>query len=84
MDNRTELEFEFEDRPMEFIDLESTERIKLNPMEIKSNYIQSIRKFHATLKMKCHQYKIDFIEADTGMNFDSILQTYLIKRAKMR
>lgn len=84
MDNRTELEFDFEDRPMEFIDLESAERIKLNPTEVKVKYIQSIQQFHANLKMKCHQYKIDFIEADTRMNFDTILQTYLIKREKMR
>jgi uncharacterized protein (DUF58 family) len=84
MDNQTELEFEFEDRPMEFIDLETAERIKLNPTEIKDSYVQAVRKFHTNLKMKCHQYKIDFIEADTRMNFDSILQTYLIKRAKMR
>ncbi len=84
MDNRTELEFDFEDRPMEFIDLESAERIKLNPTEVKSHYIDSVQKFHANLKMKCHQYKIDFIEADTQMDFDTILQTYLIKRGKMR
>jgi hypothetical protein len=84
MDNQTELDFEFEDRPMEFIDLESAERIKLNPTEVKSTYIEAVRKFHSILKMKCHQYKIDFIEADTRMDFDGILQTYLIKRAKMR
>lgn len=84
MDNRTELEFDFEDRPMEFIDLESAARIKLNPTEVKSNYIDSVQKFHANLKMKCHQYKIDFIEADTQLDFDAILQTYLIKRGKMR
>lgn len=84
MDNKTELAFDFEDRPMEFIDLESTERIRLNPAEIKTNYIQSVQQFHSTLKMKCNQYKIDFIEADTQLDFDTILQTYLIKRGKMR
>jgi hypothetical protein len=84
MDNRTELEFDFEDRPMEFIDLESSERIKLNPTEVKENYIQSIQQYHTNLKMKCHQYKIDFIETDTRMDFNMILQTYLIKREKMR
>jgi hypothetical protein len=38
MDNQTELLFDFEDRPMEFIDLESGDKIKLNPADIKSHY----------------------------------------------
>ncbi len=84
MDNQTELLFEFEDRPMEFIDLESGERIKLNPGDVKSHYREEARKFHHALKMRCNQYKIDFVEADVRTDFSTILQTYLIKRARMR
>jgi uncharacterized protein (DUF58 family) len=84
MDNKTELNFEFEDRPAEFIDLETGERIKLNPGDVKANYMAAVKTFHQGLKMKCNQYKIDFIEADVAEDFSIILQTYLIKRAKMR
>ena len=35
MDNQTELLFNFEERPMEFIDLESGEKLKLNPGRCK-------------------------------------------------
>jgi uncharacterized protein (DUF58 family) len=84
MDNRTELLFEFEERPMEFIDLESGDRIKLNPGDIKTQYREEASRFHKALKMRCNQYKIDFIEADVQTDFSVILQTYLIKRAKMR
>jgi uncharacterized protein (DUF58 family) len=84
MDNHTELEFEFEDRPVEFIDLESGDKLKLNPGEVKANYKTEIKKFHQLLKMRCNQYKIDFVEADVQTDFNVILQTYLIKRAKMR
>lgn len=84
MDNRTELNFEFDERPMEFIDLESGEKLKINPGDVKSNYREGIRKFHQALKMRCNQYKIDFIETDVRSDFSSILQTYLIKRAKMK
>ena len=38
MDNRTELMFDFEDRPMEFIDLESGEKLRLNPGDVKTSY----------------------------------------------
>jgi uncharacterized protein (DUF58 family) len=84
MDNQTEVRFEFEDRPMEFIDLESGERLKLNPGEVKENYKTESDRFYKALKMRCNQYKIDFIEADVESDFNLILQTYLIKRGKMR
>lgn len=84
MDKKTELSFNFEDRPFEFIDLETQERLKLNPTEIKTHYQTAIMSYHQEVKMKCNQYKIDYIEADIGGDFNTILQTYLIKRAKMR
>lgn len=84
IDNATELEFEFDDRPIEFIDLESGDRIKVNPADVKDDYKTRAQNFHAALKMRCNQYKIDFIEADVATDFNNILQTYLIKRAKMR
>ena len=84
MDNQTELMFDFEERPMEFVDLETGEKIKLNPGDIKTHYREEATRFHRALKMRCNQYKIDFIEADVQSDFSVILQTYLIKRAKMR
>ncbi len=84
MDKETELDFNFEDRPMEFIDLESGEKIKLNPADIKDQYHADSVAFLKELKMRCNQYKIDFIEVDVNTDFHVILQTYLIKRGKMR
>lgn len=84
MDNQTELMFEFEDRPIEFVDLESGDKIKLNPADIKTHYRTEAARFHQTLKMRCNQFKIDFVEADVQSDFNTILQTYLIKRARMR
>ena len=84
MDHQTELLFDFEDRPMEFIDLETNEKIKLNPADVKQHYRIEADKFHKSLKMRCNQYKIDFVEADVQSDFNTVLQTYLIKRAKMR
>ena len=84
IDNQTELEFNFDDRPMEFIDLETGARIKLNPADVKTHYRREAHKFHQSLKMRCNQFKIDFVEADVRSDFNTILQTYLIKRTKMR
>jgi uncharacterized protein (DUF58 family) len=84
MENATELDFEFDSRPVEFIDLETNATLKLNPDDVKSSYKAEIKKFHQSLKMRCNQFKIDFIEANVRSDFNTILQTYLIKRTRMR
>jgi uncharacterized protein (DUF58 family) len=83
-DHETELNFAFADRPHEFIDLESGERLKLNPSEIKDQYESQLKQLHTELKMKCNQLKIDFISVNTKSNYFEVLQAYLNKRAKIR
>lgn len=83
-DKRTELEFEFAERPYEFIDLESGQKIKLQPNQIRSHYQKQVQEFYKELKLKCGQYKIDLIEADIAQGFEQILYAYLIKREKMK
>jgi uncharacterized protein (DUF58 family) len=83
-DHETELAFNFEERPYEFIDLESGEKLKLNPSEIKDKFTQQLNLLHSELKMKCNQLKIDFISANAQRDYFEVLQAYLIKRAKMR
>lgn len=83
-DKKTESDFAFEDRPYEFIDLETNEKIKLNPAQVKDDYQRVLQSFYHDLKLKCGQYKIDFIEADIAQGFEQILSAYLVKRAKMR
>src|SRR5882757_899396 len=83
-DHETELDFNFEDRPYEFVDLESGDKLKLNPAEIKTQFTASLEEFHRNLRLKCNQLKIDFISANTRTDFFTILQAYLIKRSKMK
>ncbi len=82
-DKAKELDFEFENKPHHFIDLESGEEIKLNPAQIKEQYKRSINTFNEALKVRCGQYKIDLIEADINEGFDTVLYTYLVKRSMM-
>lgn len=83
MDNATELNFEFDDRPTEFIDLESGDKLKLNPADVKESYRNQAAEYYKALKLHCNRLKVDFVEVDVRKSFDVILQTYLIKRAKM-
>ncbi len=82
-DHATERDFEFEDRPYEFHDLESGEKLKLQPSEVRTYYKNQMNSLFENLKLKCGQYKIDFIEADISQSFDQVLNSFLIKRAKM-
>lgn len=83
-DRSTEAEFAFEDRPYEFIDLETGEKVKVQPHQVRVQYQEFVKKFYQDLKLKCGQYKIDFIEADIAQGFDPILTAYLVKHSKMR
>ena len=82
-DHKLEGAFEFENRPHEFIDMESGERIKLQSNQVRDFYTEKIAQFKEELRMKCLQYKIDFIDTDIRKGFAPILETYLVKRKKM-
>ena len=82
VDKKTELDFDFDNRPMTFVDLESGEEIKANPVDIRDNYLRSMRGFYEALKEKCGQYHVDFVEADINEGLNPILTQYLIKRQK--
>jgi uncharacterized protein (DUF58 family) len=82
-DKKSELDFDFENRPYHFIDMESGEEIKLNPAEAKKNYLEKLEHYISDLRTKCGQFKVDFIEADISEGFDKILHSYLVKRSAM-
>lgn len=83
-DHTTELSFQFDERPYEFVDLESGEKLLLNPHEIKDRYEKEQSEYHQNLKMRCNQLKIDFISADINTGYFDVLQAYMIKRGKMQ
>lgn len=84
MDKAKELEFTYENRPYQFIDLETGEKVKLFPKEIKEKYIKNIDEYRKRLKLRCDQYHIDYVEADIQKGFRQILLPYLVKRKKMQ
>ena len=83
LDHKMELGFEFDNRPYHFIDIESGENLKIHPNNIRESYLEAANSYHKELKLKCAQYKIDFVDADIHAGFYQVLHSYLIKRAKM-
>lgn len=84
VDKSKEIQFEYENRPYLFIDMETGEKLRLQSNQIKKHYIEQMGKFMEELKLRCLQYQIDFVEADINQGFRPILQTYLVKRARMK
>ena len=74
---------EFDNKPYNFIDVESGESIKLNPCHYKEDYFKRVGDFLDQLRLKCLQYKIDLVEVDINKGYDQIITSYLLKRQKM-
>lgn len=83
VDKAKEIEFNFENRPYKFVDMETGEELKLQPNQVKGLYIEKMTQRKTNLKLKCAQYKIDLVEADINEGYKSILTSYLVKRSKM-
>jgi len=83
MDKSKEVEFDFQNRPYTFVDMESGEEIKVNPRDVRDDYKLGISAFQSDLKIKCGQYGIDYVTADINEGLNQILLQYLVKRKKM-
>ncbi|MGB1248345.1 MAG: DUF58 domain-containing protein [Chitinophagales bacterium] len=83
VDKKHEIDFDFENRPYLFVDMETGSEVKLHANQVKDKYVTAMEKFESTLKMKCVQNGIDFVAADINKGFDQVLTPYLLKRTKM-
>ncbi len=82
-DKKTEVNFDFTNRPYLFVDSETGEKLKLFPNQVKDQYLKAIETYRHTLKLKCAQYKIDLVEAEVSNDFSQVLLPFLVKRSKL-
>jgi uncharacterized protein (DUF58 family) len=83
MDGSKEIGFEFENRPYEFVDMESGERVKLQPQQIKEQYINRMDEYRKMVAERCHQYRVDRVEVDLSTPVEQVLYSFLLKRNKL-
>lgn len=83
VDAKKELDFDFENKPYQFIDLETDEKVKLSGNEVKEIYARKMKEYEQKLKLKCLQHKVDFVEADIQQAFAQVLLPFLLKRSKL-
>lgn len=81
-DKKHEIDFDFENKPKKFIDVETGEEINLYANQVKENYKKEIEKYFNNLKMKCMQYQIDYVPVDINQGFEQIFINYFIGRKR--
>lgn len=83
LQEKTELNFELENRPYHLIDMETGEEMKVQPSDLRENYQKMINDYFQTIEIKATNYGIDFSRADIDGGFDKVLLNYLLKRQKL-
>lgn len=82
MDKDKEFTFDFDNKPKRFVDVETGEHINLYAESVKANYSAAVKTYFEDLKLKCGQYKINYVEADINKDFSNVLVTYMLERGK--
>jgi uncharacterized protein (DUF58 family) len=82
-DKQKELDFNFDNRPHHFIDIESGDEVKVHPGKIRQAYQTSLNQYKHQLELKCAQYHSDMVDAAIQDGYYNILKSYLIKRNSM-
>jgi len=81
-DKEKEQNFNFDNRPKRFIDVETGDHINLYADNVKDNYEKAVKEYLTNLRVRCGQYRIKYVEADINAGFDSVLTTYMVERQK--
>ncbi len=77
--DKAELEFPFRDLTA-FHDLESNERIQVDPAYVRDAYIEQIEAFIEQYRRTCAEAQIDYVLTDTTVPYDFMLSRYIAKR----
>jgi uncharacterized protein (DUF58 family) len=83
IDEKTELNFDFDAAPRKFIDLESGEEINIFADNIKEAYENQVSNYFKKVAITCAQNKIKYVPVAVGANFEKILTTYLVEKQSL-
>ena len=79
-DSTTELNFEFDNTPKRFEDVETGNYIDVFSDNLKEGYTKAVNSYFEAVKLRCAQYKIRYVQADIQRGFAPILSTFLVER----
>lgn len=77
-----EVKFEF-DRPMRFVDLESSGSLVTEPALIREQYLAELNSFLARIQGGCREFKADYRRITTDQSYEAVLADFLVERAQL-
>lgn len=83
IDQNIELDFDFQNRPYQFVDMETGEKMKLSPNQIKEKYQNAVDGYFKKVESECLKNRIDFVKLDINQPLTEVLVKYLTKRQRM-
>ena len=80
IDNKTELNFDFDNAPRKFIDLETGDEVTVFADNVKDEYEKEVSSYFKKLALTCAQNKIKYVPVGVSENFEKVLTTYLVEK----
>ena len=80
VDNKTELNFDFDNAPRKFVDLETGEEVVIFADNVKEEYEKEMKSYFKKLALTCSQNRIKYIPVSVNESFEKILLTYLVEK----
>ncbi|WP_291097318.1 MULTISPECIES: DUF58 domain-containing protein [unclassified Flavobacterium] len=80
IDNKTELNFDFDNAPRKFIDLETGDEVNIFADNVKGEYEKGVRSYFKKLALTCSQNKIKYVPVGVEDSFEKVLTAYLVEK----
>ncbi len=80
IDKKTEVNFDFDNAPRKFIDIETGDEINIFADNVKEAYEKQVEYYFKKLSLTCAQNKIKYVPVAVGENFEKIMTTYLLEK----
>jgi len=77
--DKAEIDFPFRET-IAFHDLETNERIQIDPAYVRSEYVAQVEAFLENYRRACAEGQIDYVLTDTTIPYDFMLTKYIAKR----
>ncbi len=77
--DKAEIDFPFREE-ITFHDLETDERIQIDPAYVREAYVEQIEAFIENYRRACAEAQIDYVITDTSVPYDFMLSRYIAKR----
>lgn len=80
IDKKSEINFDFDNTPRKFIDLETGQEINIFADNVKLEYEKRVESYFKKVSLTCAQNKIKYVPVAVDESFEKILTTYLVEK----